>query len=77
VVVGNEITRARCWAYARRKFVDAEKSHPHIAAEAVGWIKRLYAVDERAKALDVPATLILRQTESIPILSALNDKLFA
>ena len=28
VVVGNDITRAGCWAHARRKFVDAEKTHP-------------------------------------------------
>jgi transposase len=76
VVVGNEITRAGCWAHARRKFVDAEKSHPQIAAEAVGWIKRLYAVEELGKALDVPARLALRQQESIPILSSLKDRLF-
>ncbi len=66
VVVGNDITRAGCWAHARRKFVDAEKSHPQIAAEAVAWIKRLYAVEERGKALDVAARLVLRQQESTP-----------
>jgi transposase len=77
VVVGNEITRAGCWAHARRKFVDAEKTHPQIAAEAMGWIKRLYAVEERGKALDVAARLALRRKESTPILSALKDRLFA
>jgi transposase len=76
VVVGNDITRAGCWAHARRKFVDAEKTHPAIAAEAVGIIKRLYAAEERGKALDVPARLALRQQESAPILSSLNDRLF-
>jgi len=35
VAVSKDITRAGCWAHARRKFVDAEKSHPQIAAE--GW----------------------------------------
>ena len=59
-----------------RKFVDAEKTHPQIAAEAVGWIKRLYAVEERGKALDVAARLALRQQESTPILSSLKDRLF-
>jgi transposase len=77
VVVGNDITRAGCWAHGRRKFVDAEKSHPQIAAEAVGWIKRLYAVEERGKALDVAARLALRQQESTPTLSSLKDRLFA
>jgi len=77
VVVGNDITRAGCWAHARRKFIDAEKTHPQIAAEAVAWIKRLYAVEERGKALDVAARLSLRQQESTPILSSLKDRLFA
>jgi hypothetical protein len=76
VVVGNDITRAGCWAHARRKFVDAEKSHPQIASEAVAWIKRLYAVEERAKALDTLTRLALRQRESVPILSMPKDKLF-
>jgi hypothetical protein len=38
VVVGNDIARAGCWAHGRRKFVDAEKTHPAIAAEAVGYV---------------------------------------
>jgi transposase len=77
VVVGNDITRAGCWAHARRKFVDAEKSHPQIAAEAVAWVKRLYAVEERGKALDAAARVALRQQESTLILSSLKDRLFA
>jgi len=76
VVVGNEITRAGCWAHGRRKFVDAEKTHPAIAAEAVGIIKRLYAIEDRGKPLDVEQRRALRQRESVPILSALKDKLF-
>jgi transposase len=76
VVVGNDITRAGCWAHARRKFVDAEKSHPAIAAEAVAIIKRLYAVEDRAKATDEQARLTLRRQESAPLLATLRDKLF-
>jgi transposase len=76
VVVGNDITRAGCWAHARRKFVDAEKTHPAIAAEAVGIIKRLYAIEERGKTLNASDRLALRQSESVPILSALKDKLY-
>jgi transposase len=75
VVVGNDITRAGCWAHARRKFVDAEKTHPAIAQEAVGMIKRLYGVEERGKVLDAPGRLALRQNESVSILAALKDKL--
>jgi len=73
--VAGDITRAGCWAHARRKFVDAEKAHPAIAAEAVGIIKRLYAIEERGKGLDVPPRTALRQRESKPILAILKDKL--
>jgi transposase len=76
VVVGNDIIRAGCWAHARRKFVDVEKTHPAIAAEAVGIIRQLYAVEERGRSLDVAARLSLRQSESIPILVALKDRLY-
>jgi hypothetical protein len=77
IVVGNDITRAGCWAHARRKFVDVEKLHPAIAAEAVGIIKRLYVVEDRGKDMDVGQRLALRQSESVPILSKLKDRLFA
>jgi transposase len=76
VVVGNDIARAGCWAHARRKFVDAQKTHPAIAAEAVGMIRRLYAVEDRGKELDGESRGALRRRESVPILSALKDKLW-
>jgi transposase len=76
VVVGNDITRAGCWAHGRRKFVDAEKTHPTIAAEAVAIIKRLYAIEDHGKEVGVETRLALRQRESVPILSALKEKLF-
>ena len=76
VVVGNAITRAGCWAHARRKFVDAQKAHPAIAAEAVGIIQRLYAVEERGRTLDVPGRLALRQGESVPVLAGLKERLW-
>ena len=77
VVVGNDITRAGCWAHGRRRFVDAEKSHPQIAADAVGWIKRLYGIEDRDKEINAEARQALRQRESVSILSARKDKLFA
>ena len=76
IVVGNDLVRAGCWAHARRKFVDAEVTHPAIAAEAVGIIKKLYAIEARSKMLDTRARSALRRSESAPILAALRDKLF-
>jgi hypothetical protein len=75
VVVASDMTRAGCWAHARRKFVDAEKAHPGIAAEAVAIIKRLYAVEERGKSMEVEQRIALRKRESVPILAILKDKL--
>ena len=49
VVAGNEITRAGCWAHARRKIVEAEKAAPEIAREAVELVRALYAVEHRGK----------------------------
>jgi transposase len=77
IVVGNDITRAGCWAHARRKFVDAEKTHPQIAAEAVQLIGQLYAVEHRATILEPSARLALRQTGSAPVLAIFKDKLLS
>jgi transposase len=66
------IIEVGCWAHARRKFVDAEKTSPREAHEAVARIKLLYAVEHQAKALDAAARLALRQEKSIPLLAALK-----
>jgi transposase len=75
VVAGNAITRAGCWAHARRKFVDAEKVAPEIAPEAVDLIRDLFRVEKEAKDLSVEQRLALRRAESTPILAKLREKL--
>ena len=75
VVAGNEITRAGCWAHARRKLVEAEKSAPEIAREAVEEVRLLYAVERQGKELSSEARLELRRARSAPLLAALREKL--
>jgi hypothetical protein len=75
IVAGNAITRAGCWAHARRKLVDAEKVAPEIAREAVDFIGALFRVERRAKDLSVEQRLALRRAESAPILAKLREKL--
>src|SRR6266566_3590341 len=75
VVAGNAITRAGCWSHARRKFVDAEKAAPEIAEEAVAFLRTLYAVEKQAKEVAVAERLALRQTQSVPVLAELRQKL--
>src|SRR5580693_4493362 len=75
VVAGNAMTRAGCWSHARRKFVEAEKSAPEIAREAVALMDALFAVERQAKDLSVSERLELRQKQSVPILAELHRKL--
>ena len=75
VVGGNEITRAGCWAHARRHLIEAEKSAPEIAREAVEQVRLLYAVERQAKELSVEARLQLRQANSAPVLASFKEKL--
>jgi transposase len=75
VVAGNEITRAGCWAHARRKIVEAEKTAPEIAREAIEMMRLLYAVEKQATALSAPERLDLRQKQSAPVLAQLRQKL--
>jgi transposase len=75
VVAGNEITRAGCWAHARRKIIEAEKSAPEIAREAIDLVRALYAVERQARDASVPERLRLRQEQSAPVLAHLREKL--
>jgi hypothetical protein len=78
VVVSSGITRAGCWAHARRKFVDAEKAHPAIAHEAVKLIGKLYAIEEQGRMLSVAEDrLRLRQSQSTSLLRQLHERLLA
>jgi transposase len=76
VVVSGGITRAGCWAHARRKFIDAQKAHPAIAQEAVELIRQLYAVETLAKDNSIEDRLCMRQSQTQPILARLRDRLW-
>jgi transposase len=75
VVVSNQMTRAGCWAHARRKFIDAEKVAPEIARQAVELIGRLYAIEKQAKDVSAIERLEIRQARSTPVLAELRNKL--
>ena len=74
VVAGNQITRAGCWAHARRKFIDAEKVAPERAREAVELLRALYAVEKEAKDVSAAERLEIRQARSAPILIELRRR---
>jgi transposase len=66
------VVEVGCWAHARRKFVEAEKTSPREAHEAVARIRQLYAVEDEARDLDAAARAALRQTRATPVLDALK-----
>lgn len=68
-------TEVACWAHARRKFLDAEKSEPEIAAGAIERIRALYAIEKQCTAaeLDDDRRFAIRQEHAAPLL----DELFA
>ena len=68
-------TEVACWAHARRKFIDAEKTEPDFAGEAIARIAELYAIEKQCKdaELDEDKRLAVRQEQAVPIM----DELFA
>lgn len=67
------VVEVGCWAHARRKFVEAEKTSPALAHEAVARIRALYAVEHEAKDLDASARTALRRQRAQPLLDSLKN----
>jgi transposase len=61
-----------CWAHARRRFFEAEKSDPARGAIALGFIRALYKIEEAAKAVGPAERLQLRQEHSKKIVEDLK-----
>ncbi len=74
VVAGNGIIRAGCWAHLRRKVIDAEKTAPEIARQAIEMVRALYALEKQTAALPAANRLEMRQAQSVPLLVDLRDK---
>jgi transposase len=77
ISIEKSITLAGCWAHARRKFVDTQKLHPRIAAEALGLIGRLFAIEQQARDLSHEDRLALRREQSRPVIDQLHERLLA
>lgn len=72
------VTRVGCLAHVRRKFIDAEKSDPDVAAEILARIRRIYAIDTQARkdGLAVDEIREVRQEQIAPLLEELRARLF-
>lgn len=60
---------------ARRDRPAQREAGQAVPAQAVGLVGRLYAIEDRGKAMDEAGRLTLRRHEWVPVLSALKDKL--
>jgi len=74
VVAGNRTIRAGCWAHLRRKIIEAAKTAPEIAHQAIEMVRALYAVEKQAAALSAEKKLEMRQAQSVTLLAALREK---
>ncbi|MGF6611964.1 hypothetical protein OKW45_006886 [Paraburkholderia sp. WSM4175] len=65
-----DIVEIGCWAHCRRRFFEIAKaqSKPGLAAQALQWIARLYAIESRTKDHTPDIKYAARQTEALPVL---------
>ncbi len=70
----DNVTLLGCMAHVRRKFTDAQTSHPQLAAQAVRWIELLYTLEANLKArgADIKQIATERQAKAMPIMDAME-----
>ena len=66
-----------CWAHARRRFVEAQKTSGRKTRPIIEAIQKLYAIERKAREGQLPpdARSRLRKAESSPILESLQSQL--
>lgn len=64
-----------CWAHIRRKFYEAEMGDPALRLWVLEQIQQLFAIEEVAWTLSPDERLKLRQSQAIPIIDALIDRI--
>ena len=76
----HSLQHATCWAHARRKFIEAEKSLPKgkkspAITAIITDIRQLYAIEKRLEGKGVIEKQLIRQQEVRPILAKLKANL--
>lgn len=67
-----ETIEAKCWAHARRKFIELEASFPQECGVVLRAVAKVYAVEAETVALGAAARLQLHQARSAPVLQELR-----
>lgn len=68
----SRITRAACWAHARRKFEELETKHPLEAARMLALTGMLFDLEDRARNLSPAQRQALREAEARPVLEKIR-----
>ena len=73
------VTLLSCMAHVRRKFIDAQKTHPKLAVQAVKWIEVLYELEANLQEREASEEKIAaeRQEKAIPIMKAMEEWMMA
>jgi len=70
---GGTIQIAACWAHARRKFFEVQQATGSpVAAEALQRIAELYAVETAVRSQTAGARQSMRQSKSLPLVTAMK-----
>lgn len=71
----SDVTLLGCMAHVRRKFTDAQSSHPAEAQKAIEYIQLLYELEANLKARGATAEEIAaeRQAKAIPIMDTMES----
>lgn len=69
----DDVTLLGCMAHVRRKFVDAQASHPDLAAKAIEWISPLYELEANLRDREATPEQIAaeRQAKALPIMDSM------
>jgi len=66
---------APCWAHIRRKFYEAEMGDPELRTWVLEQIRQLFEIEDIGWKLCPEERLQLRQSQSVPIIDALIDRI--
>jgi transposase len=71
---GGAVVLANCWAHARRKLVEIQKSSGSpIADEGLKQIAELYAIEAEIRGLDPETRRLVRRSRTAPLVAAFGD----
>ena len=75
----DNVTLLGCMAHVRRKFCDAQISHPELAAQAIKWIELLYTLEANLRHDGATAgeTAAARTEKALPIMDAMEEWMVA